>query len=492
MRIIFILLLPLMLGACSERFLELYPEHSLNEGNFYKSDVELTLLVNGCYVPMRDYEKSWHWTVAELPSDNSSFQNNTRTGEAIRGVIDQFMQVSANQAYTNFWNLSYNGITRCNKVLAEIDQPGIAWSDERLKERGKGEALFLRGLYYFNLVRQFGGVPLVLQPITAVEAMEYKRAGEDDVYANIIDDLQKSAEHFSKSEAVHENGRAGRYAALGLLGKVFLTLNRHQDAEPILKQLIDSGKYRMLADFADVFDPANKDFTETIFAIQYSDASPELANNFIFTFAPHTSGGAVTTRPNISIISSGWNQPTQDLIDAFEEGDKRKDVSIGFWTGTDWDGQVRPIAYCAKYKPPLSAPDNRCSDNLPILRYSDILLMYAEVLNEQGKTAEALPLVLAVRERAGLTKPIADAGQSSLRDLIQAERRREFCFENQRWYDLKRTGKAVEVMTAHGLREKAAKVFLYPEAYNNIAVRLLAPIPANEVLINKLEQNPGY
>ena len=156
----------------------------------------------------------------------------------------------------------------------------------------------------------------------------------------------------------------------------------------------------------------NKDYKETIFAMQYSEVSAEVANQFIFTFAPHTSGGAVTLRPNINIVGAGWNQPTDDLINAFEPGDARKDVSIGYWNGLDWDNKVRPIPYCNKYKAPLSAPDNRAGDNLPILRYSDVLLMYAEVLNEQGKTSEAIPYVQQVRTRAKLTAPITAAAVS--------------------------------------------------------------------------------
>jgi len=486
------LLFMALFSACSHSFLEIYPENTLNEGNFYKSDVEITLLVNGCYVPMRDYEKNWHWILAELPSDNSSFQNNIRTGEPTRGVIDQFIHVSSNLAFSSFWNLSYNGITRCNKVLTEIDNPGISWSNEQLKFRGTGEALFLRALYYFNLVRQFGGVPLVLQPITAKEAMNYKRVSENDIYESVISDLKLAIENLSKASSVHENGRAGEQAALALLGKVYLTRERYGEAETVLSQVIGSGKHRLLQNYADVFNPASKDFVETLFSIQYSEASAELANTFIFNFAPHTSGGEVTNRPNINIVGAGWNQPTQDLIDSFEEGDSRKDVSIQFWVGQDWDGVVRPIPYCAKYKPPINAPDNRCGDNFPILRYSDVLLMYAEVLNEQGRSAEAVPFIQMVRDRAGLTKPISESSQGALRDLIQAERQRELCFENHRWYDLKRTGKAVEVMTAHGARERAAKPFLYPEAYLQIEKKLLAPIPANEILINQLEQNPGY
>lgn len=481
-----------LLSSCSKDFLELYPKATLNEGNFYQTDVEFTLLANGCYVSMRDNEKSNHWILAELISDNASFQNNVRTGEASRGIIDQFILVGNNIAYANYWNTTYNGITRCNKLLNELNREGVNWSKPSLKDRSGGEALFLRALYYFNLVRQFGGVPLVLLPITSQEAVNIKRSTETQVYDSIINDLKQAVINFGNARDVEENGRANEMSALALLGKVYLTTGKYAEAETILKTVVASGKYTLLSDYADVFNPSKKDYKETIFAVQYSENSAELANNFIFTFAPHTSGGAVTLRPNVNIVGAGWNQPTDDLINAFEVGDKRKNVSIGYWNGIDWDNIVRPIAYCAKYKPPVSAPDNRCGDNFPILRYSDVLLMLAEAMNEQGKTAEAIPFVQQVRTRAGLTAPITGLNKDALKTLIAKERQVEFCFENQRWYDLKRTGKAVEVMTAHGLREKAKKTFLYPEAYAITTNKLLAPIPVNEVSINKLEQNPGY
>lgn len=482
----------LLLSGCSKDFLELYPKTTLNEGNFYRSEVEYIVLANGTYVPLRDYEKNFHWVMAELISDNASFQYNTRTGEAARGVIDQFILVSDNVTFSNFWNLSYNGITRCNKLLQELNRTGVSWAKESYKDRCEGEALFMRALYYFNLVRQFGGVPLVLTPISSQEAVGVKRATEQQVYDRIISDLKQAITAFAKARDVEEAGRANETAAQALLGKVYLTRNSYAEAEPLLKSIISAGKHILLPNYADLFNPAAKDYKETIFAVQYSENSAELANRFIFLFAPHTSAGAVTKRPNINIIGAGWNQPTQDLIDAFEPGDKRKDVSIGFWTGVDWDSQVRPIAYCAKYKPPVSAPDDRSSDNLPILRYSDVLLMYAEVLNELGRTGEAIPYVQQVRSRAGLQNSLTGLDQVALRTLIAKERQVEFCFENQRWYDLKRTGKALEVMNAHGLREKARKPFLYPESYQMQPNKLLAPIPAVEVLVNQITQNPGY
>jgi len=482
----------LALTSCSDKFLEIFPEDTLNEGNFYKTETEFILLANGCYVPMRNYEKNQHWVLAELISDNGSKQNNIRTGEASRGVIDQFLSGSDNAAYKDFWDLSYNGITRCNKLLSELDREGVTFSKESLKDRSAGEAQFLRALYYFNLVRQFGGVPLVTTPITSQDAVSIKRATEEQVYAQIVKDLTESIARFAKSSDVAETGRANEWAAQGMLGKVQLTLKKYPEAQAALSAVISSGKYQLLANYADVFNPAQKDYKETIFAMQYSEASPEVSNQFIFQFAPHTSGGAVTLRPNINIVNAGWNQPTDDLIAAFEPGDARKTVSIGFWNGLDWDNVVRPVPYPNKYKAPIAAPDNRAGDNFPILRYSDVLLMQAEVLNEQGKSSEAVPLVQQVRTRAKLTAPITATDKVSLQNLIAKERQVELCFENHRWYDLKRTGKAIEVMTAHGKRENSLKPFLFEGAFVITPNKLLAPIPANEILVNKLQQNPGY
>lgn len=489
--LIYILMLG-VLTSCSG-FLELYPETTLNEGNFYKSETEFILLANGCYVPLRELEKVDHWVMAEMASDNTSFQYNTTTGEASKAVMDEFILTSDNVAYKTFWSTSYSGINRCNKLLSEIDRPEVIWLKPANKDRCMGEALFLRSYYYFNLVQQFGGVPIVLTSITSQEAKETKRATADEVYNLIVSDLKSAITHFKVASALEENGRANEGASLALLGKVYLTIRKYAEAEVQLKSVIDMGKYSLLPVYANLFNPVSKDFKETIFSVQYSENSIDLSNRFLFYFAPWSSGGAVTNRPAINISGSGgWSQPTEDLINAFEAGDLRKNVSIAYWTGKDWDGQIRPIPYCAKYKAPQAAPDDRCGDNFPILRYSDVLLMYAEVLNEQNKTGEAIQYVQQVRNRAGLSAPLTGYTKTTLQALIAKERQVEFCFENQRYYDLKRTGKALEVLTAHGLREKAKKSFLYPNAYLMKEYMLLAPIPSEQILINKLEQNPGY
>lgn len=494
MKKIVYLLFVLILSGCSGGFLENYPQTSVNEGGFYKSEVEYILLANGCYVPLRDFGKVDFWVVAEMPSDNVTLQTPASGGLPGRVDIDQFLATSNNENYANLWNFAYNGIFCCNKLLSEMDRPEATWSKVSYKERCIGEALFLRALYYYNLVAQFGGVPILLKAVTAAEAVDIKRSTADQIYTQIVDDLTESAVHFSKATDVEENGRANLGSANALLGKVYLTMHKYGDAEKALKAVIDSKKYDLLPNYADLFNPTKKDFKETIFAIQYSENSVELANRFIFMFAPWTSKGDITKRPAISIAASqsGWNKPTQDLINAFETGDKRKDVSIGFWTGPDYDAVVRAQPYCAKFKPPVAAPDDRCSDNFPVIRYSDVLLMYAEVLNELSRTVEALPYVQQVRNRAGLTTPLTGYNKATLEVLIAKERQVEFCFENQRWFDLKRTGKALEVMTAHGIRQKANGSYVFDDSYLITENELLAPIPVDQVLINKLEQNPGY
>lgn len=482
-----------ILASCSKKFLEIFPETTLNEGNFYKTESDFINLANGCYVPMRDNEKTNHWRISEFISDNGTKQYNPTTGDVDVTPIDQFLITAENRSYSGFWDLSYNGITRCNKLLFEINNRDISWSDISLKDRCIGEALFLRGLYYFNLVRQYGGIPLVLTSITSQESVGIKRSTEEVVYESIVSDLKQAVIHFSNAESVKENGRANLGAANALLGKVYLTLKDYNDAKTVLESVINSGNYVLLSNYTSLFDPTNKDFKETIFAIQYSENTAELSNSFIFSFAPWNSKGKITTRANVNISGSGgYNVPTQELIDAFEPGDVRKDVSIKYWTGPDWDNVVRSLPYCAKYKPPVSAPDNRCGDNLPVIRYSDVLLMYAEVLNNLGNTGQAIPYIEKVRNRAGLMNPLTGYDKLKLDSLIAKERQKEFCFENQRWYDLKRTGKAIEVMNAQGARLKAAYPFLPANSYELNANMLLAPIPGQQVLLNKIEQNPGY
>ena len=495
--IIIIICLLFTVCSCSDNFLEIYPETSLNEGNFYQSDEELTILVNGCYVPLSGYSKRDHWIMSELKSDNMTIQVSSSAGDFSSWATDALLAGSDDLTIKDFWNLSYNGIYRCNKVISIYEELIYTWSNEELKNRSIGEVYFLRALYYFDLVRQFGDVPLVTKNISGKEAVAIKRSPVDEVYKLIISDLNNAQEHLSEATQIEVNGRVNESAALGLLGKVYLTQKDYIASEKVLKMVIVSGKFSLLPNYADLFNPVFKDFKETIFSVQCSEGAADLSNNFIFFNAPYLSKGDVTNRPNIALALAGNMQPSQDLIDAFEVGDKRKNVSINYWTGPDWTGVISAIPYCSKYKPPQSSPLNWCGDNFPVLRYSDILLMYAEVLNNQGRTMEASSYVFMVRERAGLTNDISDLSKSNLDLLIEKERQVEFCFENQRWYDLVRRDRVLEVMNAHFVSSIYNNPY-FSNAFVNYPLsgmapyQILAALPGEQILVNKLEQNPGY
>lgn len=465
------------LYSCSTDFLNIYPETSLNESNFYKSDQEIVTLVNGCYTALRDLEKSTHWIISELKSDVLDQQISSVAGNFTTARMDEVIAGADNIALDDFWNFSYRGIYNCNKAISVIESGTHTWTSTTLQNRSSGEIHFLRALYYFNLVRQFGDVPIVTKAVTGIEAIDIKRSPATEVYNLITADLIKAQTYLQGADGTQENGRVNYEASLGLLGKVYLTTKNNEAAEEVLKKVIDSGKFALLPDYKNLFDPTNKDYKETLFAVQYSEATAALSNQFIFMNAPYTSKGEVTNRPNIALALAGNMRPTEDLIAAFEPNDKRKSVSIAYWKGPDWDGIVADIPYCGKYKAPQTAALNWSGDNFPILRYSDILLMYAEVLNNLNRSSDAITYVNQVRERAGLTS-LSGLAKDILDLQIEKERMLEFCFENQRWYDLARRGRALEVMRAHG---------------KNVADnQVLAAIPSEQILINKLNQNSGY
>src|SRR5690606_28699866 len=163
-----------------------------------------------------------------------------------------------------FWNLSYNGIYKTNKAISVIEESGYTWTNEELKNRSLGEIHFLRALYYFNLVRQFCEVPLFTQPVTGKEAVDIKRSPVDEVYQLIVSDLNKAIAFLANATLIEENGRVNEGAALGLLAKVHLTTHDYGAAEDVLKKVIDSGRFALLPNYADVFNPVDKEDRKSV------------------------------------------------------------------------------------------------------------------------------------------------------------------------------------------------------------------------------------
>jgi len=475
--------LVIFFSACKKDFLELPSQTSLSTPLFFKSQSDFQQAINGAYAPLRGLYggTAGAWAMGEMRADNTTYKYNPIDRGTIQPeFIKDFTDDASNSVSGNKYFTDYTIISRANQVLDPIDAVDF---DATVKNNIKGQAYFLRAFAYFDLVQYFGKVPLHLKPAKTIGETALPLTSVDSIYQQIIADAQQAA-NLLPNKATQEPGRVTSGSAKTLLGNVYLVLKRWADAEAVLK---DVSGYSLMTDYAAVFDPAQKNNSESVFEVQYKEGTEGFASNFFYTFLvqPITAAEitAVTGIAEVSRTIEGYNIPTPDIIAAYETGDKRKDASVGYITA---GGVSYP--YIKKYSHP-HALTNNTNDNWPVYRYAEVLLMIAEALNEQNKTTEALSYVNQVRTRAGLANSTA-AGQSGVRDAILRERRVELAFENKRWPDLVRTGNAQTVMTAFGARVKAnPQAYYFPAgiapaaaAYTNIST--LFPIPASEVALN--------
>ncbi len=488
-KILYLLAIPaLVLGSCTDDFLNLQPHSSVGAGAFYQTEDDFQQAVNGAYAPLQDrYGNGLHaaWAMGEMRSDNTHFIYNPghRGRLPLETIADFLEEPGTEYAIPTKYNSNYSIIARANQVLSLID---AAEFDAAVKDNMKGQLHFLRAFAYFDLVQYFGGVPIHTAPISAMEESMIPRSSEEEVYELILDDLEMAVDLLPTKEN-QAAGRASKQVAYTLLGDVFITLKRWEDAEGALNEVTG---YRLLDDYAEIFDPENKGNEELIFEAQFMQGATQgLESNFIYYFIPHLTNPSVLTGVSgPANTEGGYNVPTPDLIASYEEGDLRLGASVGFFTGEGYEDHP----YIKKYLHDHSLPNNT-DNNFPIYRYAEVLLMLAEAKNEQGETGEALGYLNQVRDRADL-EGLDNLSQDQIRDRILQERRVELAFENKRWLDLVRSGNAVEVMNAYGERIKAnPEDYYYPEgnepfpaSYNVTENRLLFPIPARETELNSL------
>ena len=471
----FLLPLLLMLGGCKSSFLDLAPISQVNTVSYFQNQSDLLTALNAAYGALQfNGQYGQYYVVAEIPSDD--------TRPVLSGSVtdqdefDKFYVRTTNPYTLARWSDGYRGIYRCNTVIERVAGLTI---DETLKKRIVGEAKFLRALMYFNLVRVFGDVPLVLTEITnPAQGYAYGRSPVADVYAQIAKDLTDAETALPVTYTGADVGRATAGAAKSLLGKVYLTQKKYAEAAAKLKEVIDANTYSLVPVYANLFKPANKNSKESVFEVQYKKGSLGEGSNWANAYAPESSGNAV-----VLFGGGGNNQPTAELYNSYETGDPRRDVSLAN-SYVNAAGVKIDYYFIRKYADP-PAVGNDSEDNWYVLRYADVLLMYAEALNETGKSAEALPYLNLIRKRAGLADRTGSA-QADVRLAIEQERRVELAFEGHRWFDLVRTGRALAVLQA-----KAAAIGIKT---NLTANNLVFPIPQSQIDINpgKITQNPGY
>lgn len=466
----------IFLSGCKNEFLELAPQSQLSVESYYKTAEQVEFAVNGAYSTLQTGNMYQNWYVlAEIPSDNTT--NNLSGSVTDQDEFDKFYIRTTNPFTANFWNESYNGINKCNMVLGKID--GVTMDTSR-KEQLTKEVKFLRGLMYFNLVRIFGGVPLVTSTVQITDAYAIARSTQAETYAQIIKDLT-DAETLPASYTGNDVGRATSGAVKALLGTVYMTMKDYAKGETKLAEVVSSGKYSLLENTAGslnitgyekIFDPTNHNHKESIFDVQFKKGGFGEGSGFANNFAPENSGTSVVT-----VGSTGGNNiPTEDMNNAYELGDLRKDYSMASSYVDNKTGKTISIRHVKKYRDvPYQSGD--ANIDFPVIRYADVLLMYAEALNENGKTSEACSMLNKVRRRGfgyqsteTSAVDISTADKVVFRDKVLQERRVELAFEGQRWFDLIRTGRAVQLMKSKGFKINDTQ--------------LICPIPQKQVDIN--------
>ncbi|NYJ27889.1 RagB/SusD family nutrient uptake outer membrane protein [Allomuricauda sp. ARW1Y1] len=464
-------------------FLDETPETFRTPQNFFETEAQINEAVAGIYNTNRGLMNGAHWRFGENRSDNTSFQFNPADRGGINDEeVDLFLMLSANPNLAGYWNTSYSGISRANFALENIDR--VDFNNEALRDVRRGEILFLRSWFYFNLVQLFGDVPYVTSagdtPDEILSDEFLERVPVAQVYENIMADAQLAID-FLPNPGNTESGRATRGAALMLKAKMHMALQEFQAAEELLEEMQGLG-YSLQADYASVFAPDNKNNSELVFEIQYSFALGQ-ASNFVSRFVPFNSGNDILGDSGPAGSRAGQNQPTQSLIDLYDADDTRFTHNISFY---DDGTTVEP--WMSKFN--YGFEDQGLQDvNFPMFRYADALLMLAECYAETGG-GDPIPLLLEVRGRSMPDPSLSMEETSDLEQTIADERRRELAFENHRWFDLLRTGKAVEVMTAHGIQQKAEKATVPVEAYTNI--RTLLGLPLGQVEEFSFTQNEGW
>ena len=491
----------LLATGCKESILYVPPVANNTVDEFYKSETQVNqgvlAIYNGCLV----LPESSHWFLAEFRSDNIAAD--VATVQRDYSDVSNFNTTSQTQQLQTSWSDLYRIVYRAN-ILQEKIQP---FTFARVNQF-KGEARFLRALAYFDLVRYWGAVPIVDKTLTNEESKRVPRAPVADVYKFIVDDLTFAADNLPAAYGTIDKGRATKWAAKALLGKVYLTMSgyplRQASALSLAKQqlmdvyaAVGPATFSVAQNFPDLFKSAN-DNKYAVFEIQFQSGGTGLGNPI-----PWQQGQVFPTFWSpFPAFAADFNLPPALFGANWPKVDKRKAATLDSVVRNPTTGAIvagRP-QFTKFLEKGVAGVTTRTDypNNFPIIRFEDVVLMYAEVLNEEGGPALAIPLLNQIRTRSGLTAFTATspevANQTAFRAAVLKERRYEFIAEGQRWHDLVRTGNAIAVMTAF----KRATTGTTPTGGANFRQLdehdLIFPIPLLELRINPgfWQQNPGY
>jgi starch-binding outer membrane protein, SusD/RagB family len=495
----------LLAASCSSSFLEVplqglsTAETDPNLAQNLVIGVYNSLLLGEAFGAEGDAHGLAFVTATNIISDDADKGSTASDQAATVGVLDNFTLTPTNLFVQSLWAGHYNGIAKANNALKIIEKATFA---ETEKAKLMAEVRFIRAYYYFNLVRWYGGVPKILRvPINAddanADAVFQTRASATEIYNVITDDLNYAAANLPLRNQT-QVGRIAKGTAQALLAKVYLYQKQNDKAYTLATEVINSGQYALIDNYAQLWRHAGNNSKESVFEIQTGTFNnSDYGVNAYAMFQGPRVGGKGGWRD----LGWGFCTPSTQLVNSYEPGDKRKDASIIFIDNSGkgkgtilYDGFRLPSADSVEnlrynYKAyhsenpnvePFLGNRDLKQKNLHLLRYADVLLIAAEAANELGKPTEALTYLNAIRTRAGLAASTAAAG-TPLRQAIWQERHIELALEHDRWFDLARTNQAAPVMQAAGKSFIAGK-------------HELLPIPALQIALSggKLVQNPNY
>ncbi len=448
--------LVVVVASCSEDFTILNPISERNVENFYRTETDFIVAINGAYATLAGngaYNRAYP-LLLEMRSDN------TQNGGGNTGLAEVFFriaffeEVATADELSRPWTTAYQGIARANLILDRLSN----LDNQALADRIRGEALFIRSLFYYHLAVLWGNVPLQLEAVTSAK-VEVNQVAAGVIYDQIAGDLETAQGLLPASYDAANVGRATKGAANALLGLVYLTDSEPAQAATALRRVVDSGLYSLVPNYADLWGVSNENNVESVFEIQYKAGGTGTGSQFTDYYTPFGEGGGV-----------GAGNAPQDLSPGIEDihlvqhGIMENDARGMGGTFDIFDENV----YVKKWEStPFGQAD--ADNNMPVFRYADVLLMLAEAL---GEGAEAYGLINQVRARAGVT-PIDAATPGTFEQKLLFERRLEFITEMKRWADLLRFGVAKQTMAAFEPLAAAGK--------NEADIRELYLIPQREI-----------
>jgi hypothetical protein len=498
---IFALVLILLSTACSEDFLNKDVQGYLTKENIYSTPESALRGVNGCYLSLRaPWSVDVPWLTKDVMAGEAYKGGDSKGDQSYIAECGNFTLTPDNQNVVFKWKNVWMGIYKCNALLVGIEPLEM---DKNLKERYIGEALFLRAFYYFELVRDFGDLPLITEPISP--ETNILRSPVSEVYTKIIipDLIAASNKLPQKSNYKNEDfGRATRGAALSYLTKAYLYQKMFTEAYNTAQLVVEENEYQLESDFRQIFDVENANGIESIFETQCSAVQTYALGSSLSIFTRSRADG-------------GWGffMPSTYLWNAFETNDPRRALTI-IRDKDSLDGKtyrvklLAPKTMALKYFVPMEKrPANeyeRSNYNIKLMRYADLLLMLSEASNEIGKAESAVWALEQVRERArNLSKnpssvlpKVTTNNRDEFRQAIIHERRVELAMEFSRWYDIVRWGIADEVIAdfvSFNKNENTNSDNVY--AKDNFFVKgkhELWPIPNKDCSIQGWQNNNGY